>query len=227
MQSHPCVGHQGGAAPFAGVKALHIETEQGRVGKQSVRACGEVLQTRAHGKYHIRLTGQHIGVGRAIHSDRAQVERMVPMQGAFSAVGLHHGDAVLLGKAAQRITRVAVEHAPTGHDQRALGRLKQSHGALQFVRVRRRSAKADHLGLQKIVGAIKRMGLHVLRQCQAHRPAGRRIGHDLDGTGQGAQDLLGPRDPVKVARHRAQRVIGAQVALLKALNLLQHGVGRA
>jgi hypothetical protein len=85
----------------------------------------------------------------------------------------------------------------------------------------------NELGLQEAGRAVKGMGLHVLRQRQAHRAAGRGIGHDLDGARQGGQDLLSARNAVKVAGHRAEGVAGAHIALLEALDLLEHRVGGA
>ncbi len=131
------------------------------------------------------------------------------------------------GKGAQGVPGLAVQHAAAGHDQRLPGGLEQGDGVGQFDRVGRLAAHADQRRLEEALRPVVRKGLHVLRQCQADRAALGRVGHHLDRAGQGDQQLFGRGDPVEVARHRAEAVVGAEVALFEALHLLQHGIGLA
>ena len=132
-----------------------------------------------------------------------------------------------VGKGTQSRPGLAVKHATPRHDHGLPCRLQQSRSAREFKGVGRRPPKAQHFGLQKVVGAVKRLGLHILWQGQTHRPARRRVGHDLNGTRQRRQNLRGRGDAVKVTRDRAQAVVDTQVALREVFQLLQHRVGRA
>ena len=76
------------------------------------------------------------------------------------------------------------------------------------MRVGGRTAQPDELRLKKAGRVIERMRLHVLRQRQAHRATVDGVGHDLNGTGQGSEQLFRPADAVEVAAHRPKHVVG-------------------
>ena len=151
---------------------------------------------------------------------------MVPGQAAFAGLGFGHRNAVLFGEGPQGIPGLAVQHTAAGNDERALRAAQQGRGLCQFVAVCGWPAKADHGRPQKIFRAIKSVGLNILRQGQADRPTGGRVGHELHSAGQGRENLLGTGDAVKVTRDGAKGIVHAQVALLETLQLLQHRVGR-
>ena len=71
------------------------------------------------------------------------------------------------------------------------------------------------------------LGLHVLAEGERHRPAFGRIGQDRDRPVERRHDLLGPRDAVEIARHRAEAVIGAHRSVAEVLDLLQNRIGPA
>ena len=192
-----------------------------------MRAGGEVLQARADGQHQIGVYRHGIGGGRTGDAYRAQVERVVPGQAAFAGLRLGDRNTVLLRKAAQRGPSLAVQDTAPCNDQRAFGTAQQGGSSGQLRSLGRRAAEADQPGVQKIFRAVKGLGLYILRQRQTHRAAQRRVGHDLDRAGQGAQDLTRVGDAVKVAGHRAEGVVGAQVAVVEVFHLLQHRIGRA
>ena len=57
-------------------------------------------------------------------------------------------------------------------------------------------------------------------------PVSDRVGQDAEGRGQRGEELLRARDAIEVAGHRAERVVGADVTLVRVLDLLEHRVGR-
>ena len=221
------IGHQRAAAPLAGVVGLDVQAQQPRMGKQRVRAGGEILQAGADGKHQVGRARQLVGARDAIDADRAQVERMVPGQAALAPMRLDHRHAMGLGKGAQRVPGLAVEHATADHDQRLARLAQQRGGAGELARIGRRATEAQQLGLQEAFRAVERHRLHVLRQRQAGRAAVGRVGHHLDRARQRGQDMFGPGQPVEIARDRAEAVAGADIALGEALDLLQHRVGAA
>ena len=102
---------------------------------------------------------------------------MIPRQTALAAMRLNHGYAVRLGKRAQCLPSLAVKDATTGNNERFFGSFKQMGGFFQLSRISRWSAKTDQVWLQKINRTIECMGLHILRQSQAHGATIGRIGH--------------------------------------------------
>jgi hypothetical protein len=95
------------------------------------------------------------------------------------------------GRTAQRLAGLAVQHAAAGHDQRTPG-AQQKLAARASSPHRRRAAHMQHGRMQEVIGAIEGLGLHVLRQRQAHRAAVGRVGQHLDRARQRVEDLLGP-----------------------------------
>jgi hypothetical protein len=149
---------------------------------------------------------------------------MVPGHAALAALALGHRYAVRFGESAQRVPGLAVEHAAAHHDQRPLCRAQKMCGTRQFGAIGRHAPEAEGFGVQEVLGAVEGLGLHVLRQRQAHGAAAGRIDHGLDRAGQGREDLLRPQDAVEIARDRAQAIVDAQVAVRKVFELLQHRV---
>ena len=103
---------------------------------------------------------------------------------------------------------------------------RDGRGELVVVRARTRRVRPDPL-VEEALGIVVGLGLHVLAERQRHRPAFGRIGQHLHGAAERRDDLLGPRDAVEIARHRAEAVIGRQRAVAEILDLLQHRIGPA
>ncbi len=151
---------------------------------------------------------------------------MIPRKTALA--GLRFGDrhAVRVGERAQRVPRLAVQHAAAGDDQRLFRGLQHVERIGELERVGRRPPHADQRRGEEILGPVVREGLHILRQREADGPALRGIGHHLDRARQRDEQLLGRRDAVEVARDGAETVVRADVALFEILDLLQHGIGQ-
>ncbi len=131
-----------------------------------------------------------------------------------------------VGERAQRVPRLAVQHAAAGDDQRLLRGLQHVERIGELERVGRRAAHPDQRRREERLGPVVREGLHVLRQRETDGAALRGIGHHLDRARQRDEQLLGRRDAVEVARHGPEAVVRADVALFEILDLLQHGVGQ-
>ena len=192
-----------------------------------MRAGGEVLQAGAHRQYQVGTPRQCVGTRRTGDADGAQVEWVVPRQAAFAGLGFDYGHTMLVRERCQRVPRPAVQHTTPGHNQRACCAAQQGGGVGQVTRIRQRAADAKRGRVQELQRAVKRFGLHILRQGQADRPTVCGIGHDRNRMGQGAQDLFGPRDTVKVPRYGAKGIVDTHVAVCQVFQLLQHRVGRA
>src|SRR3546814_1330986 len=59
-------------------------------------------------------------------------------------------------------------------------------------------------GREEMLRPVERLGLHILAERERHRPAISRIEQRRHRMGQGIEQLLGPRDPVEIARDRTR-----------------------
>ena len=152
---------------------------------------------------------------------------MIVRQRALARLGLRHGDPVRGGEAIERLGRLRVMHSAAGDHQWRFGVAQQIRRRRQFAGVRPDPADMPKSRGEKLFGIIERLRLHVLAQRQGHRAALRRIGQHRQRARQCREDLLGPRDAIEVARHRAEAVVRRYRAVAEALHLLQHRVGPA
>ena len=146
-------------------------------------------------------------------------------QGRFPGLRFHHRHVMGLGKPRQRIASSRIEHPAAGNQHRLFSAPDCRYGPIQLVGIGPHPALRVH-GLRKkrdriIIG----LGLGVLTQRQRHRPAIGRIGQNLHGPPQRRHDLLGPGDPVEIARYGLETIIGRHRPVGKILDLLQHRVG--
>ena len=131
-------------------------------------------------------------------------------------------------KRAQRVGRLGVDDAAAGDDQRALRAADQrdrlgratprpgtGRGTCQTRCARNSSGKSYASACTSCGNASVTAPVSAWFDEHAHRR--QRRGHEL----------LGPLDPVEVARHRPQRVVDRDVAARGRLELLQHRVRRA
>ena len=127
----------------------------------------------------------------------------------------------------ERRGRVRIVHAAARDDQRLLRRRDQPRGFRQFARIGPDAAlRPDALG-EEAFRIVVGLGLRVLAERERHRPAGGRIGQHVHRARQRRDDLLGPRDAVEIARHRAEAVVRRDRAVVEILDLLQHRIGPA
>ncbi len=82
-----------------------------------------------------------------------------------------------------------------------------------------------HALVEKARRIVVGLRLHVLAEGERHRPALGGIGQDRDRPIERGHDLLGPRDPVEIARHGLKAVVGAHRSVGEVLDLLQNGIG--
>ena len=98
--------------------------------------------------------------------------------------------------------------------------------ANSFSSGRMRRGSPQRLG-EEAFGIVIGFRLHVLAERQSHRSAFGGIGQHRHGAIEGRNQLLGPRDAVEIARHRAEAVIGGRRAVAEILDLLEDGIGLA
>jgi hypothetical protein len=134
---------------------------------------------------------------------------------------------VRLAEAAQGVLGLAVEHTTARHDERLARAAQQRDGGGQLVLVRTLAARRPEARLEQALRIVVGFHLHVLAQGEGRGAALRRVGEHGHGAGEGGDELLGPGQPVEIARDRAQAVVGAHRAVREILDLLQDRVGPA
>jgi hypothetical protein len=129
---------------------------------------------------------------------------------------------------AQRLgPAIAVEHPTSSDDHRLLRRAQQLCRDVELRGVGRRGANADERRRKERLRIVVSLRLHVLRQRERHGAALCRIGQDGDGARQRSQQLRRRDDAIEVPRYRLHAVVGRDAAVVKVLELLQHGIRRA
>ena len=199
----------------------------GGIREQRRRSGREVLQTRTDRDDEVRLGRELVGSGGAGHANSARVAGVVEAQRALSCLRLGDGDTETLGEAPERLACVGIVDAAAGDQKRPPRFPPQAHGLRDERRVGAVASRLVHTWLEKACRKIGRLRLHVLRQRKRHRSAVGRIGEHGNRLRQRPQELFGPRDPVPVARHRAETIVCAHRAVGEVLDLLQDGVGAA
>ena len=131
------------------------------------------------------------------------------------------------GEALQRVGGPRVVDPAPRHDYRAFGRLDRGDRTGQLSLIGADAALIPDARLKKAFGIIIGLGLYVLAKSQRYRTTIGRIGHRAEGTRQGSQQMLGPRDTVKIATDRAETVICASGPIGEIFSLLQHRIGSA
>ena len=152
---------------------------------------------------------------------------MVKSKGGFACLGFHDGYVMRRCKGGKLGFRLRINHATARHDHRLFRRPDRGNGRCQFLCIRLGPAEAPDFRREKAFGPVKGLGLHILAEGQRHRPGFGRVCHHPQRARQGCQQLFGPRDPVEIARYRAETVIRRDRAIPEHLDLLQHRVGRA
>ena len=123
----------------------------------------------------------------------------------------------------ERSAGVAVDDAAAGDHQRPLGAADELGGARDQLRLGRRARHPPDPLLEQPARVVVRLRLDVLRQAQRDRAGLGWRGEDAHRLGQRGDQLLGPIDPVPVARHRPEAVVHRDVLAVLGLELLQHG----
>ena len=148
-------------------------------------------------------------------------------QGGLARLRLDHRDGVTGREIGQHRLGPGMDHAAPADDHRRARRPDRLDRAGQLARIGRGAADMPDPRREERLGPIMGLGLHILAEGQADRPAFRRVGHHPHRAGQRAQQMLGPRDAVEIAHHGAETVIRADRAVTEILDLLQHRIGAA
>ncbi|MNS28661.1 hypothetical protein D3C72_606450 [compost metagenome] len=152
---------------------------------------------------------------------------MSPGEGTLARLGFGNGEAGGLGKLRQRRFGAAVEDAAASHDQRALGRLDGDYQRLDLARVGGLATFAPDAAGEERSRVVEGLGLNILAEGDGGRTADGGVQQGRQRLGQGVHDLFGAGDPVEIARHRPEAVVGRNRAVAEALDLLQHRIGSA
>ena len=194
-----------------------------------------ILKRRARGGREVAVPGtdteHQVGFGsdlvrgrRAGGADRAQGARMVERQRAFARLGLDDRDAGAPDELAQDFGRLGVDDAAPRDDERLPGAPDQTRRAIQDRCVGQRPREVPDALLEKRVGVVVGLGLHILGQRQRGRAGVRLARQDTHRGKRRGDELLRPLDAVEVARHRNQGVVHADITPRGAFQLLQHRI---
>ena len=225
-QSLPGVGDQGHGPHLVGVHRADVEPDEGdvRVLERGLRGRDEVAHPGPDADHDVGLADQPVGGQAAVRAGRTHAHRVVPGQGALARLGLDDRDPEAAGERGQVVGRLGVDRAAAGHDDRRRRRPDQAHRVGQVGGLGQRPADAPDARLEEAQGKVERLGLDVLGQRDRDRAGVDRIGQDPERTDERREQLLRTGDPVEVARDRPKRVVHAEVALDRVLDLLENGI---
>ena len=187
---------------------------------------GEVAPPGADADHDVGLPGQGVRGRRTGRADRPHLLRVTVQQRPLARLALADRDAGRLAERLQRLLGARVVHPSPGDDHRPTGRPDHRGGRGDPGVLGRRAGDVPGALGEQLDRPVVRLGLHVLRQRQRHRAGLGRVGEHPHRRQQGRRQLLGPPDPVEVARHRPERVVDRHVTGVRRLELLQHR-GRA
>ena len=195
------------------------------VAKQRAAAAGEILQSRADGEHDIGVLGQGIGGGGARHADRTHGVGMIPRQGAFPGLRFGNGNSRRAHEGIEPGGRPAVVDAATRDHQGRTRGAQDIGGGFEFERVRPLASDAMDMPGEEAIGIVAGLGLNVLTEAESHRPAIHRIEQNSERGRQRRKELLGSRDAIPIARHRAEAIIRGHGRVAEILDLLQDRIG--
>ncbi len=150
---------------------------------------------------------------------------MVVRQRPLARLRAGHRDPGGLGELRQRGLGRAVPDPAAGDDQRARGAPYGRGGPGELVPVGPGPAYAPHALGEELGRPLVRLGLDVLGQRQGHRAGLDGVGEHPHGLEGGRDQGLGAGDPVEVAGDGPKGVVDREVARVRHLELLQHGIG--
>ena len=190
------------------------------------RRRGEVLQPGPDGDHHVGLGGQRVCRGGPDDAERAGVQRVVVRHQGAAGDGLHDRYAVRLRERDGLGSSARVAHASAQHQERTGRRAHCRGGRGKVLAVGSRPGHAVHPGVEERRGEVPLLDLHVLGQGERDRAGVGGVGEDPCDLRQRGQQLLGPGDPVEVARDRPERVVDRRRRVAEVLDLLEHRIGR-
>ena len=149
---------------------------------------------------------------------------MIPYHGALAGLGLAEGDSGGLREGAELGMGFAVTDTTAADQNGLFGAADHRGGLRNGLPLRLPAGKPPHPFGEEAFGIVVGLALHVLGHGDAHRAGVGGVGEHPHGADHGAHQLLGTDDPVPVAAHRPERVVGGQAQIMGLLHLLQHGI---
>ena len=225
LQGRPGVGHHRGGGVLEGVHRGHVDVDEPDlgIGEDGVGGGGEVGPAGAHPHDHVGLPRHGVGPVGPGHADGSQGRRVVIGHRALAGVGLGHRDAGRLDQGPEGAGGLGVDDPAPGHQQRPVGPPQHLDRPGQHGRLGHGPGHVPDPPGEQLLGVVEGLGLDVLGQGQGDRAGLGRVGQHPHGLQQRAGELVGPVDPVPVARHRLEGVVGADVGPARRLLLLEHG----
>ena len=190
---------------------IYVDKAHVRILKRRFRRRGEIAIAGADAYHQVGIACKAVGGGGAGGADGSHAERMVVAQAAAAGERFAHRNAGLFGESAQRLGRLAVDHAATGDDQRALARADPFCRALQRRPIGTVARNSPDPLRKKRFRVVIRFCLHVLRQAHRHRPGLHRVGQHAHRRRQGSHQLVRSIDAVPVATERLEAVVDGDV----------------
>ncbi len=225
-QSLAGIGDDGHGPHLVGIHRADVEPDEGDVRVLERRLGGghEVAHPGPDADHDVSLANEPVRGQAAIRAGRTHAHRVVPGQGTLARLGLDDRDPEAAGEGGQVVGCLGVDRAAAGHDDRLRRRPDQAHRVGQVGGLGQRPADAPDPRLEEGQGKVERLGLDVLGQRDRDRAGIDRVGQDPERPDEGRDQLLRTGDPVEVARDRPERIVHADVALDRVLDLLEHGI---
>src|SRR5215211_3554535 len=229
LERRPGVPDQRETGVFVGVEVgdVHVYEANPGVLESGLRGGGEVRPAGPDPDDEVGLAGSLVRGERARGSYRAQGTGMVVGHGALTGLRLADRDAGLFGKAPQGFRGLRVDHTPTGHDHGPARCPDELDRAFELSGVGQWARNAPDAAFQKLLGEVVGLGLDVLGKRQRHDPGLGLVGQDAHGRERSGDYLLGTVYPVPVSGDGPEAVVDREGAVVRSLELLQHGVGGA
>ncbi len=229
LEGRPGIAHERTASELGGVAGADVDVHDLNVGvlEDGARGSREIGVARADPEHEIGVARDEVGCTRARGADRPERERVTVGESSLPGLRLRDRHPGLLDERAERVGRVGVVNAAPGDDE---GRARPSEHrgcALEGGGVGKRPADVPGARLDQLDREVVGLGLHVLGQAQRDGAGLGGIGQDAHRLEQRRPELLGPVDPVPVARDGAERVVDRDVAGPAGLELLEDGIDPA
>ncbi len=138
-----------------------------------------------------------------------------------------NGNTFFGAECCQLLLDTSIQHTTTGDHQRFARLAYQGNRLFELEFIGQRATDAMNTFCKEALGVIESLCLYVLTQRERDRTTFCRIGQHGHRAVESGHDLLGPGDPVEIARDRAKRVARAHRAIAEILHLLQDRVWNA
>ena len=226
LQRLPRVAHERQAGELRRVEVGQVDVHEAdvRMAERRLRGRREVGPPRPDAEDHVSLGGDAVGREGAGGSDRTQRTRMVERKRALARLRLGDGNPARFGEPPQRLRRLRIDDTAAGDHQRPPSSADEPGGCRECSLVGPHTGNVPDTPAQELLGEVPRLGLDVLRERERDRPGLGLVDEHAHGLERGRDQLLGPLDPVEVARHRLEAVVHRGVPAPGHLQLLEDGI---